>query len=94
MWIAAAVTVGAIELWSQRVMQNQRNKGVKERLRFYKENPEYEQRVTRYINENPHISEEAYIRQIGVDDVSNWITVVNMATTAAAAVLLIVGLII
>ena len=83
-----------IELWSQRVMRNYRTDGVNERLQFHRENPEYEQRLMQYIDENPCISRESYMREIGINEVPDWITVVNMVATFAAAVLLIVGLII
>ena len=79
-----------IELWSQRVMRNYRTEGVNERLRFHRENPEYEQRLMQYIDESPRISRESYMREIGINDIPDWITVVNMAASVAAAVLLIV----
>ena len=47
-----------------------------------------------YIDESPRISRESYMREIGINDIPDWITVVNMAASVAAAVLLIVGLII
>ena len=47
-----------------------------------------------YIDESPRISRESYMREIGINDIPDWITVVNMFTTLAAAVLLIVGMII
>ena len=94
LWFATAIGVGVIELWAQRVMRNYRTDGVNERLRFHRENPEYEQRLMQYIDENPCISRESYMRETGINDVPDWITVVNMVATLAAAVLLIVGLII
>ena len=94
LWFATAIGVGVIELWSQRVMRNYRTEGVNERLRFHRENPEYEQRLMQYIDESPRISRESYMREIGINDIPDWITVVNMAASVAAAVLLIVGLII
>ena len=94
LWFVTALGVGVIELWSQRVMRNYRTEGVNERLRFHKENPEYEQRVMRYIDESPHLSRESYMREIGINDIPDWITVVNMVATFAAAVLLIIGLVI
>ena len=94
LWFVTALGVGVIELWSQRVMRNYRTEGVNERLRFHKENPEYEQRVMRYIDESPHLSRESYMRDIGINDIPDWITVVNMVATFAAAVLLIIGLVI
>ena len=75
-------------------MRNYRTEGVNERLRFYKENPEYEKRLMGYTTENPYISREAYIREIGINEIPDWITVVNMVATVAAVVLLIVGFII
>lgn len=94
LWFVTAIGVGVIELWSQRVMRNYRTEGVNERLQFHKENPEYEQRVVRYIDENPHLSRESYMREIGINDIPDWITVVNIVATFAAAVLLIIGLVI
>ena len=94
LWFATATGVGAVELWSQRVMRHHRTEGVNERLRFHRENPEYEQRLMQYIDENSSISRESYTREIGINDIPDWITVVNMFTTLAAAVLLIVGMII
>ena len=91
---ATAIGVGVIELWSQRVMRNYRTEGVNERLRFHGENPEYEQRLMQYTDENAYISRESYMREIGVNDIPDWITVVNMVATFAAAVLLIAGLVI
>ena len=94
LWSATAIGVGVTEFWSQRVMRNYRAEGENERLRFYKENPEYEERLVGYITENPYISREAYIREIGINEIPDWITVVNMAATVAAVVLLIIGFII
>ena len=48
----------------------------------------------RYIDENPHLSRESYMREIGINDIPDWITVVNIVATFAAAVLLIIGLVI
>lgn len=94
LWFATAIGVGVIELWSQRAMRKYRTEGVRERLRFHKDNPEYEQRFMQFIDENPYTSREAYMTEIGINDIPDWITVVNMAATFAAAALLIVGLVI